>query len=228
MADISKFMSKDVGDLGKLLGIDKSNLTSFLGFDMPSGYPPVAPWTDTFTGANGSDPDSTYWNLNQYLKIQSNQLHGSIPATNQGSISSKFKLSGNFDVFVSFNDLVLGGINSGNNLRFVVMNNDYSDVVMFDVRNQYTGQVFLTNIKYNGSYYGEVHTSRSNTYGGLRIIRVGTTATSKYKDGNGDWTTLTSRVVGSDDMRIRLGIYSASGTVSGDFDDFTVQSGAIS
>lgn len=36
MSDISKFMGKDIADLGKLCGVAKSNLTSFMGFGMPS------------------------------------------------------------------------------------------------------------------------------------------------------------------------------------------------
>jgi hypothetical protein len=219
---IDKLMGKNISDLSKIIGIDKANLSKFMGSGIPTYI-----FKDTFTGANGSDPNSVYWNPNQYLKIQNNQLHCSIPATNQGQIISKFKITGDFDVFVSFDDLVLGGINYGNNLRFLARNSDSSDHVLFDVRNQYTGQIFLSNVKYNGSYYGEVYTARSNSYGGLRLIRSGTTITIRYKDGTGDWTTLSSRILGLEDMFIWLGTYSASGTVTGDFDDFTIESGTM-
>ena len=36
-----------------------------------------------------------------------------------------------------------------------------------------------------------------------------------------------SKIIGSDNVQVKLGIYSASATVSGDFDDFTIESGTM-
>ena len=223
MADISKFMSKDVGDLGKLLRVDKSNLSKFMGANMPSGYPPVAPWTETFTGDNGSDPNSTYWNSNQYLKIQSNQLHGAVNNTS-GILGSKFSLTGDFNIFVSFNDLITG-TEWGNRIEFraaaaggdiAILGAQWRDV-----------SVFYGFMRHNGNYYGHVQAFRSNNYGGLRIIRSGTTITFQYKDGGGDWAALTPSTLGASNLQAWFAIYSLGGNVSGDFDDFTIQSGTV-
>lgn len=39
MAEIIKFISKDIGDLDKLLGVDKANLSKILGTDVPASTP---------------------------------------------------------------------------------------------------------------------------------------------------------------------------------------------
>jgi hypothetical protein len=36
MAEIAKFISKDIGDLGKMFGVAKSNLSTVINIDMPS------------------------------------------------------------------------------------------------------------------------------------------------------------------------------------------------
>ena len=225
MADISKFMSKDVGDLGKLLRVDKSNLSKFMGANMPSGYPPVAPWTETFTGDNGSDPNSTYWNSNQYLKIQSNQLHGAVNNTS-GILRSKFFFVGNFDIFVSFDDLITG-TEWNNRIELVAGTASAEDVVLIGARWR-DASVFYGFMGNAGGYYGHTQAARSNNYGGLRITRSGTTVTLQYKDGGGNWTTLTSNTIATPNFRAGLSIYSLSiGNVSSDFDDFTIQSGTV-
>ena len=42
MADISKFMSKDIGDLDKSHRVDKSNLSKILGLNIPGGSCPAS------------------------------------------------------------------------------------------------------------------------------------------------------------------------------------------
>jgi hypothetical protein len=183
------------------------------------------PWVfrDTFTGSDGSDPNPTYWNPNVYWEIQNNELHGAINGA-QGDVISKFVLTGDFDVFVLFNDLITG-TGTGNRIELLLYSPG-EDLGLISARYQ-AGSKFLGDIKHNGSFYGGVIVSRANTYGGLRIIRIGTTLTLKYKDGPGDWTILTSNIVDADDFYVLFRITSSSGDTSGDFDDFTVWSGTI-
>jgi hypothetical protein len=46
MANISKFMSKDIGDLGKLVGINKGSLSKVMGLNVVSYYTGIDKWDD--------------------------------------------------------------------------------------------------------------------------------------------------------------------------------------
>jgi hypothetical protein len=217
---INKFMNKNVSDLSKIMNIDINNLSELMSHSVSTYI-----FKDTFTGNDGDDPNSTYWDPNQYLEIQNNQLHGSVNGS-PGYVQSKFLLSGDFDVFVSFDDLSTG-TTEGNGIVLIVGTVGFSETGILSMRRYLGAAKFLGNIKHNGSYYGEVVVARSNTYGGARIIRIGTTLTLKYKDGDGDWMTLTSNTVNTNDFIIRLHATSISGPVSGDFDDFTIDTGTM-
>lgn len=51
MVEIAKFISKDIGDLDKILGVDKANLSKISGIDVPSAGPS---WHSFYTW-------NTYW-----------------------------------------------------------------------------------------------------------------------------------------------------------------------
>jgi hypothetical protein len=217
---INKFINKNISDLSKIMNVNISDLSKFMGHSVTTYV-----FKDTFTGANGSDPDSTYWNPDPYLKIQNNQLHGAVNNT-QGYVKSKFYFVGDFDVFVSFDDLITG-TTQDNRIELLVAVPGL-DVASISARWRDAASIFYGFFRYDGNYFGHTQTARSNNYGALGIIRSGTTITLRYKDGGGNWTTLTSNTLGTANFIVTMAIYSmASGDVSGDFDDFIIDSGTM-
>lgn len=185
-------------------------------------FPPVAPWIETFTGDNGSLPNPIYWVHGTNISIQNNQLRGYV--TNEAKeASSLFVFPGDFEVTVLFDDLSTG-TGLSNRMELITQNNDSSELGLIGARYQF-GPKFLTNIRHNSVWYGEVTASRNNNFGGFGAKRTGTSLTMKYKDGNGSWVNLRTSTVDAEDFKVRLYYSANSGSVSGDFDDFTIVSG---
>ena len=62
MTEISKFLSKDIGDLSKLFGIEKGNLTKVLKTDVPS----VEQWVEYFGLSYWSCAGNCLWDGDSY------------------------------------------------------------------------------------------------------------------------------------------------------------------
>jgi len=220
MSSLGKFINTSISSLNKILGTNINNLSKFMGENISTYV-----FKDTFTGNNGSDPNSTYWDPSQYFEIQSNQLHGFINNA-QGYVSSKFYLANDFDIFVSFNDLITGST-TANRIELITTSSDNEETCVIGARYK-TNLKFVGNIRHSGSWYGEVDgDALTSDYGELGVTRIGSTITLKYKNANGEWTTLTSRTIGTVDLYIKLFISSAGGNVSGDFDDFIIDTGTM-
>lgn len=150
-------------------------------FDV-SGMP--AAGSDTFTGDDDDPVDSDKWWAIGSPDIQSNSAEVTFPE----KLVSKITYTGDFDIQVDFNIPSPPAANSWNCVLYVLL----------DAKNQvYIGPMhsaaydskFQVGVCRNGSwdYYSNVN--RTNTYGKIRITRVGTTFRCYFKDGDDEsWT----------------------------------------
>ena len=133
--------------------------------------------------------------------------------------ASRAKLSGDFDVEVGFHNFAV----SHNSLArawlaipatWIAVSTDDSGNPLFE-----------------GGIAGVSSAARTNDYGKLRFVRVGSTATVYYKDGDAaSWTQLRTGTTTTDDVAINLQLWcdgAADATSVVEWGDFIVNSGAV-
>lgn len=180
--------------------------------------------SDTFTGSDGTAPDTAKW-LRTLISGDTCQISGNklylVSAVGGTYIRSMYRLSGNFDIQIDFSTLVTDSIN-GNYFEFDL---DSPELIKDNVilKAGYDGgNKFASNYRLAGTWGTEVTVSRTNDYGGLRIIRSGTSVNLQYKDGAGSWVDWRTFTMTSDDWFVRITMYRASGTPSVYADNFTI------
>lgn len=185
---------------------------------------------DNFTGANDDPPNPDLWRLNVDIwqgsdlsstlpKIQSNKIElSSTVASKRSTVCSIFKLSGNFDVQVDFDDpttidsmlLFWENLNTVDNLGYMRINESN----------------FEANTYLSSSWGTAQLTSRTNTYGTFGLVRTGSSIVFRYKDGTGTWNTLLTRTCVSTDLHICFQTVFNSATLA-NFDNFVITSGIV-
>lgn len=226
---LTNFPLKLFANDGNLAGVTSKNFASTVFTTLrPSSF------NDAFTGANGSVPNSNLWTTSAgsgTVNIQNNSLSlSNSTASGYSCVSSKYILFGAFDIQVDFSNLSPGtGNGSGFELKLQteqIQNYQMYIKASYTTSNQWTS---AWSSNWGGAWNNTTSTTRSNNYGKLRFVRSSslTTLTAYYLDGNGSWTQLlqTTTFTTVPQLYVLLGAYCVSGTVSGNFDNFTIASG---
>ena len=180
---------------------------------------PISETNDTFTAISGSMPDISKWQAydNNDVEIADNKLRFYIG----GFVNAIFRLTGNFDVQIDFDNLVCPNVDY----------NGAGVVVFIDAANQgyiragyvaaQNGVNFHGNSNVAGMWGAGGHVARANNYGKLRIIRSGASIETKYQDGGGGWVTLFNQAWANGIVKIQ---FTSSGNSTFNYDNFTVNS----
>jgi hypothetical protein len=169
----------------------------------------------TFIGTNGDAPDPVVWydvstdnaNAVRTREIQSNKLSIGVEnltaTTNNTTLATRDYLIGDFDVEVLIDSLTVTGSDSthfGRFGAFIQLENDSTQIYVLMARS--TSNVFWT---YNGVTF--LSHARTNTSGGVRFTRTGSTIELWTKDGAGAWVSRGSRVISAAPGSIALQAY---------------------
>ena len=188
---------------------------------------PETDWSDDFTGANGSSPDTVKWrNIGSGCTIQNNKLNITL-APGEGNSNSnmywRFEdnggpefISGNIDVQVDFE---VTGTGSFWGAQLIV--EDLDGEGCSHVRGWYGRQQYWTWVNGVG-WQADIAAASS---GKLRVTRVGNTWTTYRNEGAGwlvnhTWTTATAGKIDRIDLYLRHGDGEPACSVN--FDNFTV------
>ncbi len=188
-------------------------------------------YDDDFTGEDGDLPNPVLWNLTTgntittTQEILNNQLHVAqtfvIGApTDTTTVTSKYKLSGDFDVEVEI------GLN--------IDANNASTYVWLYAASRWIGINYASTLKrWTSSIDTWTSVTRASTYGKVRMVRTGSSMWSYYKDGDDNsWIELQSGTSqATTDTAVVLQIYcdggSGTGLVDAWFDNFKINSGTV-
>ncbi|HBI23434.1 MAG TPA: hypothetical protein DDX84_04345, partial [Nitrospiraceae bacterium] len=175
---------------------------------------------ETFTGDNGSAPNSSYWGVfgSGTANIQNDSLYvaGTITSDTGVSSQNKITLSGDFDIQVDFSNFAISS--GGGALTFRVNAGSY--VVQIERRGGTWGNYILSEENYGT--YSNNNIASTVTSGSLRIKRSGSTFTTYYNVGSGwqgGWT------YSGDTSNMYVQFFSRSdggdGNPTGNFDNYT-------
>ena len=175
--------------------------------------------TFTFDGNNGDSPDDSLWEIvDGDVQINNDKVRVTQSGTTQSSIWSKFQLSGDFDVSVDFDSIVLPNANGAVGVFSLVDSQSYNTWCQI-------GHGFSQYRYYFTGYTGtsSKYFATSDMSGKLRITRTGSSSTMYKWNGSG-WDSLSSGYAGTDDMYIRLGAgsWAANPALTIDFDNLTM------
>ena len=193
--------------------------------------PPTAPWVETFTGANGSLPNTNDWRIGagDDTYIQNNKVRTNIPAgnTNAAACISLYEIENDFEIYVDY-DVIARDTDDwwSSSLRIKIDNSHLMESMYV----------------YDGTQY--VMRGRSDIGGGLletdvvldlqtgkfKITRTGSNWQAYYY--NSGWISIgTVKAVGSGkvtQVMLWTNLGSAmSSPLTVDFDNFTINSGTI-
>jgi hypothetical protein len=178
--------------------------------------------SDSFTGADGSNPDPELWTESlggAYVSIQSNKLNFTA-ATDHRLVTLLAMVAGDFDVQVDFDITAGPDTNSWGAFLYAYFANDDG----FNVGISYDGDVrkytFQSWIDPDWTEHGS--SASADTSGKFRLVRSGSSYTGYFWNGTG-WTSLGTHSTGpTADIYIALEHTDwASGvTTSGNFDNF--------
>ncbi len=193
---------------------------------------PSASYADSFPGTvDGTEANSNRWTVTQTSivpTIVNNKLHMEAPLGSSHSqyVDSKFKLQGDFDIQINWENLVWNGTTSGNAPEFRI----YSavDNHRVAIRRLYDGGHVCKTQSWDGSTHTLATTSMTATDGRFRIVRSGSTVTTYYWS-SGAWVshaTDSYNAVGTDDVYVRIITQNWSGNpgIDVDIDNFKVNS----
>lgn len=191
---------------------------------------------DEFTGVSGT-PNTAFWDVNvdhwgtgqdattQILDNKLNISHiGSTPDT--GNVTSKYKLSGDFDVQVT--GLDLSNHASGNDVTAIYMWADINNRAYVNVVGPPSATSWQSNSRIAGTWYGIQSAIRTNDVGGLRLVRTGSTVNCMYQDGaTADWQNVFTFDCVDTDCGIVLHGSCAATDLDMSFDTLTLNYGTI-
>jgi hypothetical protein len=181
MSDIAKYNGIEWASIAAINGIEVANIASINGSTAPAAgpqFPPSAPWTETFTGDNGSLPDTLYWTRGGadagILTIQDNQCNSDTNGTaaKVSSLTSKFNLSGDFDVEFEFQLHTYGTGTPGTQYSplFYIKRVSNNDVIAYVSRGVALGRNGYIS---DGNIAGQQSYVQADATGKLRVTRVG-------------------------------------------------------
>jgi hypothetical protein len=211
-------------------------------------FPPVAPWTETFTGDNGSAPNSLYWEqptsvfgITSYpedMTIQDNKCQFTGPvngsSVRESWLKTKFNMVGDFDVQLDFDITtfdVAGGSGQAQYAALIYIVNATNDsVVGWIARNRTT--LMVNGYGSDGNVLPAAYFAGADLTGGLRATRVGNGFYVYWWNGQWQWNGFTSgRAVGSlagNEIYFYIRFSNAiNNDVVSSVDNFTINSGTI-
>lgn len=169
----------------------------------------MAVGSDTFTGSDGSAPDSDLWAVNASYsglptadgtcQIMSNALRQSASPTvgNMAAIGTLYKFIGNFQIDVA---LDFSGFTSTNHRAYIYYYTDSNNWGFFGVR--YAS--YIANSYVGGSWTtSDTIQSAHATTTTMRLYRTGTTMTLRFYD-RGFWETFTTNTCQGNAVKIIL------------------------
>jgi hypothetical protein len=190
-------------------------------------------WTgfggDDFTGDDDDPPNVAVWTVapepKKPAKIKTNKLKYILALDEEGEVSSKFKMTGEFDIQVSF-DVISETDESYATLAFF-------DSLTTPLYGGYIGiyfdgvKMFSSNYLVDGTWESRTTRPRGDTFGGLKITRTDTDLFTTFeKDGTDGFSNLKMGRHTTDDMYIYLTAYgTGGGAITFTFDDFIINSG---
>ena len=228
MADISKIIGVDIATIAKINNIAIGGIGSVNGSIIPT----ESFWDtfsgDDFTGTNGDPLDISVWvdqGASADWEIQGNKAYINIGASKEAISTSLFRMSGDFDVQISFDSVSIGTVGL---IRLLAFNEDASYGAFIGAEKVGT-DLISGSFRTASVFDGATSIGRSNNYGQLRIYRDGNVWYNQYKDGAGALTTLVSKdQSNSDNVAIKfLATTQASSSISGNLDDFIINSGTV-
>ena len=186
---------------------------------------------DDFTGVDGDPPDGELWISNDgSVEINSNRLHHYISNAPTSwyatTLDTPYNISGDFDIQIDVTDFV----HYNNTKSYFVIEIRFDGTNRALVGFKYDSIVEYTSQINNGTLYS-VDVTAVNSYGQLRITRVGTLVSTYYSvEINNSWVLIDSKTINSVDSE-RLRVYTQVSTIntSADayLDNFKVNSGTI-
>jgi hypothetical protein len=186
---------------------------------------------DDFTGSNGDPLDPTVWKEESdsaAFEIQSNKCYGNLAADLRKNTTSIYPLEGDFSIQIDFDNWTTDPNNHLCSMRFFVLNSysgstDGGYIGLFSDSDE-----FVSDFKLSGSWQGTAETARSNGFGKLRIVRVGSNIAFSFQDGAGGWTALSNMNISTTNMTIILQAHTTvTFTMTGNFDNFVINSGRM-
>ena len=198
---------------------------------------------DSFTSTDYNKPDNSLWEVflpRHYfdIRILDNKLNfrganRKWPAS-YSYLRSRFGMQGDFDIFLSFENLTLTSPANGIGFELVIQKEHVVDINRCYMKAGYDsgsgGDIFATDYVENSSNRGWHTASRSNDYGGLRISRSGSTVICYYKDGSGNWSSLytwTNAFTDTAFILLAAWVPTSGGLLNVDINNFTVASGTV-
>lgn len=165
--------------------------------------------SDSFVGTDGADIDTNLWSVNPSelsvigsAKILNNKMH----LTNRGTTSTTYekttilgthRLSGDFDIEVSFSDLVhLNHESHAFRLYIKALTH-----TLYVATSYTSGSGYEIKSVASGSTSSSSNITITELYGKLRLTRVGTVGTTYYKEGiDANWTLVDTCTMETDDV----------------------------
>jgi len=186
---------------------------------------------DDFTGANDDPLDPVVWTDTEddvSFSIQSNKANlTGLASGEKAQSNSKFLLTGDFNIQIDVDSIVLNHADSF--YTFLVADAETASTTAAYVRLRAADDVFAANFKVGGSWDSSVTVERTADYGKLKMVRTGNNVVCSSLDGDGDWVVIANGDIGTADMYVILNSQSGAGdTVSGNFDNFVINSGTVS
>ena len=213
-------------DFSSINGIDALDPLPFLELNEIENFWPSFVGDD-FTGDNGDPLDVDVWsdhiNSTAPPEIQNNKLRAVCGADELSYTVSDWKISGDFSIQVDFDSLSISSYGSFR-LQFQNAVSGATEYGLVSALDRGSG------LEFHFAATGEslIYQSRINSYGGLKIDRSGLTTTFYYKDGGGSFISISSKSLWSTDMYVLLNFATSDGgSGSGNFDNFTINSGTV-
>ena len=139
------------------------------------GWPPQLPWVETFTGEDGSQPNSTAWTTTgAYSSIQNNKWNFNSPGGNAnyyGTLRSTFKLVGDLDIQLDFDISTLTQPPSGVAYAAILYVRRQSDNAVISAMTRGRGATGFNGYTSNG-VNGYHEYSGADGSGKLRLTRI--------------------------------------------------------
>lgn len=186
-----------------------------------------------FTNIDGVLPDLNIWDVvidtNGVIEINNNKLFMSLDTDASGELSSlisKFQVSNDFNIQISFSDFNSGDYIATEGLSFVFWI-DANNYAVVKIQGGTYG--FYSNIV-RGGVESETSAARDETYGHLRIQRIADTLRIYAKNGPDVeflFQSLPSFYLGSGVIQILLESPASRALMSSNIDDLIIHSGDI-
>lgn len=155
---------------------------------------------DTFTGINGTYPNTSLWTSNNYLTILDNKLHVELnpsdttPGKGQSTVT-KWYIQGDFDVEVDFESITLDDISQNTKMiHLTAYSVSDSSAYFFIGIGVNSGIKYWTRIQTPGTACcSDTTIVRNFSVGSIRLRRIGTKCYIYYKDAGTSDTWVQAR-----------------------------------